>query len=95
MDQKGTGRIFKNKFLESLTRTHIAVPLTIFYGAAAVLIGYSLYYGTIAPLSNLWMFVGGFIFFTLVEYLVHRYAFHIDTDTPGKAKFQYTFHGVH
>ncbi|MDX1476585.1 MAG: sterol desaturase family protein [Saprospiraceae bacterium] len=95
MDNKGTGRIFKNKFLESLTRTHIAVPLTIFYGAAAVLIGYSLYYGTIAPLSNLWMFVGGFLFFTLVEYLVHRYAFHIDTDTPGKAKFQYTFHGVH
>ena len=95
MEQKGTGKIFNNKFLESLTRTHIAVPLTIFYGAAIGLIIYSLYYGIIAPLANLWMFVGGFLVFTLVEYLVHRYAFHISTDTPKKAKFQYTFHGVH
>lgn len=95
MNGKGTGKLFNNRFLESLTRTHIAVPLTIFYGAAAVLVAYSLYYGAIAPLSNLWMFVAGFLFFTLVEYLVHRYAFHIGTDTPRKAKFQYTFHGVH
>lgn len=95
MSQKRSDQIFKNKFLESLTRTHIAVPLTIFYGAAIGLVGFSLYYGVIAPMSNLWLFFGGFMFFTLVEYIVHRYAFHIDTDTPAKAKFQHTFHGVH
>lgn len=95
MKTKSTGRLFKNKFLESLTRTHIAVPLTIFYGAALVLVGYSLYFGLIAPLSNLWLFLGGFFFFTLVEYLVHRYAFHIEPTTPKREKFQYTFHGVH
>jgi 4-hydroxysphinganine ceramide fatty acyl 2-hydroxylase len=95
MEKKETGRIFKSKFLESLTRTHIAVPLAIFYGAALVLVAYSLYYGTIAPLSNLWLFVGGFLLFTLVEYLVHRYAFHIEPDTPQKEKLQYTIHGVH
>ena len=95
MNPQKNDQIFKNKFLESLTRTHIAVPLTIFYGAAIILIGFSLYYGAIAPMSNLWVFVVGFLFFTLVEYLVHRYAFHIKTDTPAKEKFQYTFHGVH
>ena len=95
MEQKRSDRLFKNKILESLTRTHIAVPLTIFYGAAVGLVGFSLYYGIIAPMANLWLFVGGFIFFTFVEYLVHRYAFHIKTDTPAKAKFQHTFHGVH
>lgn len=95
MQPKRDDRIFKNKFLESLTRTHIAVPLTIFYGASVALIGFSLYYGVIAPVANLWLFVGGFLLFTLVEYVVHRYAFHIRTDTPAKAKFQHTFHGVH
>lgn len=95
MEPKSDGKLFKNKILESLTRTHIAVPLTIFYGAAAVLIGYSLYYGVLAPLSNLWMFVVGFLLFTFIEYLVHRYVFHIATDTPKKERFQYTFHGVH
>lgn len=95
MSEKYNDTLFKNKFLESLTRTHIAVPLTIFYGAAVGLVGFSLYYGIVAPLSNLWLFLGGFLFFTLVEYTVHRFAFHIDTGTPSRAKFQHTFHGVH
>ena len=95
MSQKRSDRLFNNKILEALTHTHIAVPLTIFYGTAVGLVAFSLYYGTIAPLSNLWLFLGGLFVFTFVEYLVHRYAFHIDTDTPAKAKFQYTFHGVH
>ncbi len=95
MSHTKNDRIFKNKFLESLTRTHIAVPLTIFYGAAIGLVIFSLYHGVIAPLSNLWLFLGGLLFFTLVEYIVHRFAFHIDTGTPGRAKFQHTFHGVH
>jgi 4-hydroxysphinganine ceramide fatty acyl 2-hydroxylase len=95
MKTEGNGTLFSNRILESLTRTHIAIPLTIFYGTAVAILGYSLYFGLIAPLSNLWMFLVGFFLFTLVEYLVHRYAFHIDTDTPGKAKFQYTMHGVH
>ena len=95
MSTKKNDRLFKNRFLESLTRTHIAVPLTIFYGAAIGLVGFSLYYGIVAPMANLWLFLGGFVFFTLVEYLVHRYAFHINTDTPSRAKFQHTFHGVH
>ncbi len=95
MSQTKNNRVFKNKFLESLTRTHIAVPLVIFYGAAVGLVGISLYYGIVAPMANLWLFLGGFVFFTLVEYVVHRYAFHINTDTPGRAKFQHTFHGVH
>ncbi len=93
--QKRSDRLFKNKFLESLTRTHIAVPLTIFYGSAIGLVGASLYYGMIAPMANLWLFLAGFLFLTFVEYLVHRFAFHINTDTPAKARFQHTFHGVH
>ncbi len=87
--------LFDNRLLEALTRTHIAIPLTIFYGAAAGLIGYSLYAGLVAPWANVWLVLAGLVFFTLVEYLVHRYLFHIDTDTPGKERFQYLFHGVH
>ena len=93
-NEKST-QLFKGRFWEALTRTHIAVPLTIFYGAAAGLILYSLYVGAIAPVANLYLFVVGTLVFTLVEYLVHRYAFHINTDTPARARFQYMFHGVH
>ncbi|HRX00966.1 MAG TPA: sterol desaturase family protein, partial [Cyclobacteriaceae bacterium] len=33
--------------------------------------------------------------FTWVEYLVHRYLFHMETYTQFRAKLQYTMHGVH
>jgi sterol desaturase/sphingolipid hydroxylase (fatty acid hydroxylase superfamily) len=90
-----TDRLFENRILEALTRTHIAVPLTIFYGTSVGLIGYSLYAGFIAPWAHLWLMLGGFIFFTLIEYIVHRFLFHLEGDTPAKARFQYLFHGVH
>jgi len=89
------GRLFKSEFLESLTRTHIAVPLTVFYGSAFVILIYSFYLGAIAPLANLYLFMGGVLLFTLIEYLVHRFAFHIEMDTEAKAKFQYFVHGAH
>ena len=90
-----SGRLFKSGFLEALTHAHISIPLTIFYGSAAVLILYSLYLGFIAPLSNIYLFFAGVFVFTLAEYLVHRFVFHIGIETPAKERFQYLFHGVH
>lgn len=89
------GRLFKNPLLEKLTHTHIAIPLIIFYGTALFLLVYTFYLGLIGPLSGIGAFLGGFLLLTLVEYLVHRYAFHINTDTEAKKRFQYTVHGVH
>jgi len=41
------------------------------------------------------MFALGAITFTWVEYLIHRYIFHMSTETEKRAKLQYTIHGVH
>ena len=88
-------RVFKNKFLESLTHTHIAVPLTIFYGSGLVLLCVSIYWGLLSAGASVGYFALGLFVFSFVEYLVHRYAFHIPTDSDAKAKFQYAAHGVH
>ncbi len=40
---KGSAKLFKNEFLEKLTKTHIAIPLSIFTIVSCVLI----YYGII------------------------------------------------
>jgi sterol desaturase/sphingolipid hydroxylase (fatty acid hydroxylase superfamily) len=89
------GRVFKNPFLEALTRTHIAIPLTLFWTAGIITLWYS-----IARLGVSWwmaaiFFLLGAFFFTLVEYLMHRFLYHIPGTTEGKRKFQYTIHGVH
>ncbi|WP_372919478.1 sterol desaturase family protein [Salegentibacter sp.] len=92
---KGSPKLFDNPILEKLTHTHISLPLIIFGVIAAVL----LYYGIVekgfeAPVMIL-LFVAGLFFFTLVEYLMHRYLYHIPATTPRKQKISYTMHGVH
>ena len=81
--------------LERLTRTHIAVPVTIFVLISLGLLAYGLTYGFIDVLSAVGLFLIGWFAFTLLEYLAHRYVFHMETDTPLKVNLQYKFHGVH
>jgi sterol desaturase/sphingolipid hydroxylase (fatty acid hydroxylase superfamily) len=92
---KGTKQLFKNPILEKLTRTHISVPLVIFFSYAAGLLYWSITHTSLSVSTTVLLFIVGALVFTLVEYIVHRYIFHISTDTPAKEKFQYTAHGVH
>jgi sterol desaturase/sphingolipid hydroxylase (fatty acid hydroxylase superfamily) len=94
---KNTGQkvIFDNPVLESLTRTHIAVPISIFVLFSIGLIVYAFTYSQLPSYLIGVLFISGLLIFSLVEYLVHRYVFHMDTDTELKEKIQYNFHGVH
>lgn len=92
---KGTQVLFQNPILERLSRTHIAVPISIFVVYSAVL----LYLAFITIQLTWWvtisLFVAGFLLFTLIEYLVHRYVFHMEPTTELKKNMQYKMHGVH
>ena len=92
---KGDGRLFKSPVLEAMTKTHIAFPLTIFYGTGVAALYFSLTYFNIKALPAVALFLVGAFFFTLVEYLVHKHFYHMGTDSPRKARLQYVFHGVH
>jgi sterol desaturase/sphingolipid hydroxylase (fatty acid hydroxylase superfamily) len=90
-----SGRIFRSPVLEALTKTHIAFPLTMFYGTGIAALLLSLFRFDQPVVTSIVLFVVGLFFFTLVEYLVHRYFYHMETDSPRKARIQYIFHGVH
>ncbi len=92
---KGTKQLFKNPILERLTHTHIAVPLTIFTLYSAALVYWSIAYTNLSMITTIGLFAIGLLSFTLVEYLVHRYVFHIPATTKKREEFQYTVHGVH
>jgi sterol desaturase/sphingolipid hydroxylase (fatty acid hydroxylase superfamily) len=87
-------RMFRNDFLESLSRVHFTVPLFIFvpvilyfgYQAVADHLGF----GTI-----LLLIAGGLLTWTLTEYVLHRFVFH--WLPPGKLgqRIHFIFHGVH
>ncbi|MBS1558554.1 MAG: sterol desaturase family protein [Bacteroidetes bacterium] len=92
---KGSRRLFKNPVLEKLSHTHIAVPLIVFFIYSIGLLYWSITHTTLSWLLTLSMFLLGLIAFTWVEYIVHRYLFHMDTHTEKRTKIQYTMHGVH
>lgn len=94
-DNFGSAKMFSNPFLERLSRTHISVPISLFLAVSTV----SLYYGittTTLPLGlGLAILFAGLIVFTFVEYMMHKYFFHMEPDSPVKDKVQYSVHGVH
>jgi sterol desaturase/sphingolipid hydroxylase (fatty acid hydroxylase superfamily) len=92
---KGTKQLFKNPVLEKLSRTHISIPLTIFFTYSAVLLYWSIAHTALSPGVTIAMFLLGFVSFTWVEYITHRYVFHMGTFTKMREKIQYTIHGVH
>lgn len=92
---KGSKQLFNNPILEKLTRTHIAIPLTIFFTYAGGLLYWNIQNTNLTALTTIILFFVGLISFTWVEYMIHRHIFHLKPFTELRAKFQYTVHGVH
>jgi sterol desaturase/sphingolipid hydroxylase (fatty acid hydroxylase superfamily) len=90
-----TKYLFKNPVLEKLSRTHIAVPLVIFLAYAASLLYWSITHTALSAGVTVVMFMLGFFLFTWVEYLTHRYVFHMHTFSVIRKKIQYMIHGIH
>ena len=92
---KGTKALFKNKFLEKLTRTHIAVPLVMFTIISTGLLFYGFDKQYLTVVTAIPLFFLGLLIFTFVEYMMHRHLFHLPPKTEKHEKFAYTVHGVH
>ena len=90
-----TTRAFNNPVIEFLSRTHIAVPLVLYYGMAVVMVTYGVYNGIISPWEVTATFIGGFLSFTLIEYILHRKVFHMRIHTKIRERVQYALHGLH
>lgn len=89
------GRIFKSDALEALTRTHIAVPLGLFWTAGALSLWWSMDRLGVRWSTAVVFFLCGALFFTLIEYCMHRFMYHIPGTTEKRKRFQYVIHGVH
>lgn len=87
--------VFKNKFYEKMTRTHIAVPLVVFSIISTGLMIYGFDKSYINAMNAVLLFLAGLIAFTLIEYVMHRYLFHLTPKTEKQEKFAYSVHGVH
>jgi sterol desaturase/sphingolipid hydroxylase (fatty acid hydroxylase superfamily) len=92
---KGQARLFKNQYLEYLTKTH---PLVI-WGMYLPIIGFMLYFSastlSFTVLQTTVIFITGMLFWSLFEYTVHRFVFHFFAESERAKKIVYVIHGNH
>ncbi len=85
--------MFDRDWLDRLSRVHPVVPLVIFIPAIAVL--FALGQESVPALEvGAWLF-GGYLFWTLTEYWMHRIVFHFEPKDGIGARLHWIIHGVH
>jgi sterol desaturase/sphingolipid hydroxylase (fatty acid hydroxylase superfamily) len=87
--------MFKSNFLESLSKVPFYVPLVIYIPVIAIFIWLAFSYGHAGILQFIGLFVAGIVFWTLAEYLIHRYPFHYVSSKAWINRLVWIFHGVH
>ena len=87
--------LFKNKWLDKLTRTHISIPVSLFILYAIGLIVYTKYATALTDWQVVGLFFGGWLFFTFAEYMVHKNVYHMTPKSELRKKITYTMHGIH
>jgi len=90
-----TVRMFKNNFMESLSRVHPSVPLIIFVPVILYMLYLSIFKLKIGVLSIAGLVVFGLFIWTITEYLLHRFVFHWVLKSELGARIHFIFHGVH
>ena len=90
---KASPPMFESPLLDRFTRVHPAVPPLLF----GPVITYMLVEGLhrIGAFNALGLAVGGYFFWTLFEYWLHRVVFHFEPEDGIGAKLHWMIHGVH
>lgn len=92
---KGQAQLFRNNYLEMLTKTH---PLVIWGLYTPVFVGLPIYsfYKLSFPVWQIsLLFLVGMFCWTLVEYILHRFVFHMIGESERAQRVIYVMHGNH
>lgn len=88
-------RMFKSDFVEFFSRVHPATPLVLYLPLIAASIYFAMVGAGLSILSVAKCFVLGLAIWTLLEYVIHRYAFHYEPKTRIGKQLHFVVHGVH
>lgn len=90
---RASPRMFDSNLLDRLSRVHPIVPVIIFVPAITILFLSGAWY--MSPGAVLAYAVGGYLFWTLTEYWLHRVVFHFEPDKGIGRRLHWIIHGVH
>ena len=90
-----TVRMFKNDFMEALSKVHFTVPLFIYLPVVAFFLYRSIGIYTFSFITILSLIILGIFVWTFTEYTLHRFVFHFVPDSNWGRRMHFIFHGVH
>ena len=93
--RKGQGQIFKSAFLERFTKVKMPVAVTFYL---LIIIGFvtaNVYFGLTNLKTGIFLYLGGLLFWSFGEYVLHRWVFHTLEESERFQKIGYALHGVH
>jgi dihydroceramide fatty acyl 2-hydroxylase len=90
---RASPRMFESDLLDRLSRVHPSIPPLLFGPAilALAITGF----GRVAFATGVALVVGGYLFWTLTEYWMHRLVFHFEPEEGIGARLHWIIHGVH
>jgi sterol desaturase/sphingolipid hydroxylase (fatty acid hydroxylase superfamily) len=88
-------RLFENDLLERLTRTSVVTLIVVCVPVFGLGLAAGLWLGHYSWLQSVVIIVAGALWWTLFEYLAHRFFFHLDRWVPRAQPLTFLFHGCH
>src|SRR3954454_4007636 len=90
-----TARMFKSDFMEFFSHVHPATPLVLYVPAIAFALYIARHRTDLSILFVIALFAFGVLLWTLLEYVIHRYAFHYEPGSGIGKQLHFIVHGVH
>src|SRR5919204_5312887 len=88
-------RMFQSAFMEFFSHVHPATPLIIYLPVVGYFLYQALWQRKLSILLVIGFFAVGGLFWTLLEYIIHRWVFHYEPKTRWGKKLHFIVHGVH
>ena len=88
-------RMFKSDFMEFFSHVHPITPLVLYLPVVAYSLHRAIWREQLSVLLIVALFLVGWLIWTLLEYVIHRFLFHYQPKSrPGKV-LHFVVHGVH
>ena len=90
-----SARMFKSDFMEFFSHVHPATPLVLYLPLLSASLYLAFARERLSILTIVELFAFGIAIWTLLEYVIHRYAFHYEPNSKIGKQFHFIVHGVH
>lgn len=88
-------RMYESDLAERITRAHVSEPFIFYVPVVIGLLTYGIGWGPHIWWMNLALWAGGILFWTGLEYFLHRIIFHFDAKSEAGKKTMKLIHGIH